>query len=183
MPSNGVPSSVPLRSFGGASAGSASPFAFAQSRAVAPAASQTALAAPRVDPLQSSEWTAQDQSRAEPGGYASAPGALGPSPSYPLSPFSAPVDLSAALGAFGAASRAKAPRPRRDRTDIGALAAAERLSAASRAGQPVPPGDRSGGKPGDSPTGWRRRHPVNRAFRPASGWGESRRAPRRPGFA
>jgi len=53
IPTNGLPSSVPFRSFGGASAGSASPFAFPQSRAMAPAASQTAIAAPRVDPLAS----------------------------------------------------------------------------------------------------------------------------------
>src|SRR5271166_984032 len=57
IPANGVPSSVPLRSFGGASAGSASPFAFVQSRALAPAASQTSIAAPRVDPLQPVERT------------------------------------------------------------------------------------------------------------------------------
>src|SRR5271154_4566318 len=53
IPMNGVPSSVPLRSFGGASAGSVAPFAFPQSRSLAPAASQTAIAAPRVDPLGS----------------------------------------------------------------------------------------------------------------------------------
>jgi cysteine desulfurase / selenocysteine lyase len=104
LPTNGVPSSVPLRSFGGASAGSASPFAFAQSRALAPAASQTAIAAPRVDPLQSAERTIPLQDAPGPGVHASAPGALEPPP-FPLSPFSAPIDLSAALSALSAASR------------------------------------------------------------------------------
>ena len=54
VPTNGVPSSVPYRSYG-ASAGSASPSAFVQSRAVAPVVSQTAIAAPRVDPRQAVE--------------------------------------------------------------------------------------------------------------------------------
>jgi cysteine desulfurase/selenocysteine lyase len=86
-PTDGVPSSLPLRSFGGASAGSASPFAFAQSRAVAPAATQTATAAPRVDPLTSSELgsTARDNGGAT------------------YSPFAAPVDLGAVLSPFGVA--------------------------------------------------------------------------------
>ncbi len=110
MPTNGVPSSVPLRSFAGASAGSASPFAFAQSRALAPAASQTAIAAPRVDPLQSAERTIPLQDMPGPGVYASAPGALEPPP-FPLSPFSAPVDLSVALGALGMATRPDAAAP------------------------------------------------------------------------
>ena len=111
MPTNGVPSSVPLRSFAGASAGSASPFAFAQSRALAPAASQTAIAAPRVDPLQSAERLAPMQVETRPDAYVSAPSsyvfastpaAFEPS-SLPLSPFSAPVNLSAAVGALNAA--------------------------------------------------------------------------------
>jgi cysteine desulfurase/selenocysteine lyase len=111
MPTNGAPSSIPLRSFGGASAGSASPFAFAQSRAIAPAASQTAVAAPRVDPLQSAERTVREQSFAGPEGDASAPGAPQPASPFPLSPFSSPVDLSAALGAFSAASRTEVAAP------------------------------------------------------------------------
>ena len=67
------PSSLPLRSFGGASAGGASPLAFPQSRAVAPAAAQTLVAAPRLDP--------------------GAPVAEG----LPLSPFAAEIDLRSAL--------------------------------------------------------------------------------------
>jgi hypothetical protein len=47
-PTSGVPSSIPYRLFGGASAGSGSPFAFVQSRA-----------APRVDPLQAAERMVQ----------------------------------------------------------------------------------------------------------------------------
>src|SRR5208337_3172270 len=106
IPTNGVPSSVPLRSFGGASAGSASPFAFAQSRAVAPAASQTSIAAPRVDPLQSAERLTPLPVEASPEAYVPTPGATpaaAPLP-LPLSPFSAPLDLSAALDAFAAAT-------------------------------------------------------------------------------
>jgi hypothetical protein len=66
-PTDGVPSSLPLRSFGGASAGSASPFAFVQSRAVAPAATQTAIAALRVDPLTSSELGLVERGPSGPG--------------------------------------------------------------------------------------------------------------------
>ena len=66
IPTEGLPSSVPARWFGGASAGSASPFAFARSRALAPAASQTAIAAPRVDPLQAVERTVPLQGTTSP---------------------------------------------------------------------------------------------------------------------
>jgi cysteine desulfurase / selenocysteine lyase len=104
VPTNGLPSSVPFRSFGGASAGSASPFAFPQSRGVAPAASQTAIAAPRADPLVSlGELPLQD-----------ALGVGGPAPAAPLaplSPFSMPVDLSAALSALNLAVRPGAGAP------------------------------------------------------------------------
>ena len=96
-PLSGLPSSVPARSFGGASAGSASPFAFAQSRAVAPAASQTAIAAPRVDPIQSAEGLT-------PIPVATSPEAYAPGAAAALSPFAAPLDLSAALGALAAAT-------------------------------------------------------------------------------
>ena len=102
LPTNGVPSSVPYRSFGGASAGSASPFAFAQSRAVAPAASQTAVAAPRVDPLQSAALLSPNASPS-PVSFGPTSGAL-EAPQAPLSPFAAPVDLSAALAALSAAT-------------------------------------------------------------------------------
>ena len=81
-----MPSSAPLRSFGGASAGGASPLAFPQSRAVAPAAAQTLVAAPRLDP------------------GSPAPGA----PLFdglPLSPFAAEIDLRNVLrNAFTALS-------------------------------------------------------------------------------
>ena len=110
IPTNGVPSSVPYRSFGGASAGSASPFAFVQSRALAPAASQTSVSAPRVDPLRLSERTVPWREAASPGGAAPTPDALQPPP-FPLSPFSEPVDLSAALGALSVASGPDVPAP------------------------------------------------------------------------
>jgi cysteine desulfurase / selenocysteine lyase len=141
IPTNGVPSSVPLRSFGGASAGSASPFAFAQSRAIAPAASQTAVAAPRVDPLQSSERTVREQSRADPGGYASAPGALDSASPFPLSPFSSPIDLSLALGAFSAAStsEAGAPSSRSGPTSAPSPSQSGYLPPGSRGGAPAIP--------------------------------------------
>ena len=103
-PLSGLPSSVPARSFGGASAGSTSPFAVVQSRAVAPAASQTAIAAPRVDPIQSVEHLTPVPVDASSEANASNPGAA-PSPSgAALSPFSAPLDLSAAIGALVAAT-------------------------------------------------------------------------------
>jgi hypothetical protein len=104
IPTNGLPSSVPFRSFGGASAGSASPFAFPQSRAMAPAASQTVIAAPRADPLASlGALPLQD-----------ATGVGGPAAAVllaPLSPFSAPIDLSAAVGALNFAVRPARRRP------------------------------------------------------------------------
>src|SRR5208283_2778841 len=92
VPAN-VPSSVPLRSFGGASAGSASPFAFAQSRALAPAASQTAIAAPRVDLIESVVRLSPIPVETSAEAYAPTPGAV-VAPSA-LSPFSAPLDLGA----------------------------------------------------------------------------------------
>src|SRR5271165_722366 len=103
IPTNGIPSSVPFRSFGGASAGSASPFAFPQSRAVAPAASQTAIAAPRADPLASLDALPLQDATSIGGPAAAAPLA-------PLSPFSAPIDLSAALSALNFAVRPGAAR-------------------------------------------------------------------------
>jgi cysteine desulfurase / selenocysteine lyase len=103
VPANGVPSSVPYRSFG-ASPGSASPFAFAQSRAIAPAVSQTAIAAPRVDPLQDVERRVPIRGDASPDSYLPTPGSLEPA-ALALSPFSAPVDLSTALSAFRAATQ------------------------------------------------------------------------------
>ena len=103
VPTGGLPSSVPARSFGGASAGSASPFAFAQSRAVAPAASQTAVAAPRVDPIQAGERLSPLPVETSPEAYGPTPGAAA-APSAALSPFSAPLDLSAAIGALVAAT-------------------------------------------------------------------------------
>jgi cysteine desulfurase/selenocysteine lyase len=102
-PLSGLPSSVPARSFGGASASSGSPFAVVQSRAVAPAASQTAIAAPRVDPLQSVARLSPVPVQTSPEADALAPGAAPPSASA-LSPFSAPLDLSAAIGALVAAT-------------------------------------------------------------------------------
>ena len=87
-PLSGLPSSVPARSFGGASAGSASPFAIVQSRAVAPAMSQTAMAAPRVDLIQSAEHLTPVPVATSPEAYPLAPGAA-PAPSAAaLSPFS-----------------------------------------------------------------------------------------------
>jgi hypothetical protein len=103
VPTNGVPSSVPYRSFG-ASAGSDSPLAFPLSRAVAPAASQTAIAAPRVDPLQADEGRVPLRGDASPDSYLSTLGSLEPAPSA-VSPFSGPVDLSTALKALRAATR------------------------------------------------------------------------------
>jgi cysteine desulfurase/selenocysteine lyase len=104
VPTGGLPSSVPARSFGGASAGSASPFAFAQSRAVAPAASQTAVAAPRVDPIQAGERLSPLPVETSPEAYSPTPGAAAAPSAAALSPFSAPLDLSAAIGALVAAT-------------------------------------------------------------------------------
>ena len=108
VPTNGIPSSVPYRSFGGASAGSASPFAFAQSRAIAPAATQTAIAAPRVDPLQTATGPTALQ---ETSGLRSIDAVTTPLES---SPFSAPIDFSLALRAldFGARPNLSAPAVR-----------------------------------------------------------------------
>jgi cysteine desulfurase / selenocysteine lyase len=107
VPTNGVPSSVPYRSLG-ASAGSASPFAFAQSRAVAPAVSQTAIAAPRADPLQDVEHRVPLRGDASPASHGSSLDLVEPA-ALAVSPFSAPVDLSAALSAFRAAAQRGAP--------------------------------------------------------------------------
>jgi cysteine desulfurase / selenocysteine lyase len=93
VPTNGVPSSVPYRSLG-ASAGSASPFAFAQSRAVAPAVSQTAIAAPRADPLQDVEQRVPLRGDASPASYGASVDLVEPA-ALAVSPFSAPADLSA----------------------------------------------------------------------------------------
>ncbi len=105
IPAN-VPASVPLRSFGGASAGSASPFANTQSRALAPAASQTAIGAPRVDPIESAARLTPLPVETNAEGYVPTPGTAASA----LSPFSAPLDLSAALNALQVAS-GLAPAP------------------------------------------------------------------------
>jgi cysteine desulfurase / selenocysteine lyase len=107
VPRNDVPSSLPYRSFG-ASAGSASPLAFAQSRGLAPAVSQTAIAAPRVDPVQAAEERVPLRGDPSRSAYLSTPGSLEPT-ALALSPFSAPVDLSAALSALRAATQPGAP--------------------------------------------------------------------------
>jgi cysteine desulfurase/selenocysteine lyase len=75
-----VPASVPLRSFGGASAGSAAPHAALASRAAVPAALQTLVSPPRPDSA-----------------------AVAP-PSWPesASPFAAEIDLRAALSRLSA---------------------------------------------------------------------------------
>jgi cysteine desulfurase/selenocysteine lyase len=95
LPTSGVPSSVPLRSFGGASAGSASPFAFAQSRSLAPAATQTAIAAPRIDPMRSTPGSFPLQDAASPSGDGG----------FEPSPFSAPIDFGSALRALDVLAR------------------------------------------------------------------------------
>jgi cysteine desulfurase/selenocysteine lyase len=105
VPTNGA-SSVPYRSLG-ASAGSASPFAFAQSRAVAPAVSQTAIAALRADPLEAIEGRVPQRADASLDSYRSTGDWLEPGASA-VSPFSAPVDLSAALNAFRMSTRLSA---------------------------------------------------------------------------
>ena len=94
IPTGGVPSSVPLRSFGGASAGSASPFAFAQSRSLAPAATQTAIAAPRVDPLSPAPKSLPLQDPPSPSGIGGLDSQIVPSP------FSAPLNFGLALRAL-----------------------------------------------------------------------------------
>ena len=105
IPTNGIPSSVPFRSFGGASAGSASPFAFAQSRAIAPAATQTAIVAPRIDPLQRVRGSAPLESTTDPPRIDAAANPFEPSP------FSAPIDFNLALRVldFGARPNPGAP--------------------------------------------------------------------------
>ena len=138
IPTNGVPSSVPYRSYGGASAGSASPFAFVQSRALAPAASQTSLAAPRIDPLRSSERTGPWREAASTRGAAPSPGAL-ESPPFPPSPFSEPIDLSAALGALSVASRPDVPAPAPASGLPGAPWPSESASFPIRSGDSPPP--------------------------------------------
>ena len=80
---------------------------------LAPAASQTSIAAPRVDPLQAVERPValQGAPAADPQSYAQggfAPG--GVEAPAALSPFAAPLDLSAALAAFAAATGIRAPR-------------------------------------------------------------------------
>jgi cysteine desulfurase / selenocysteine lyase len=109
VPTDGVPSSVPHPSFG-ASAGSASPFAFVQSRAVAPAVSQTAIAAPRVDPRQAVEGKVPLRGEIDPDSSLSPLGSLEPA-ALALSPFSAPVDLRAALSAFRVLSQPDVTAP------------------------------------------------------------------------
>ena len=98
VPTTGLPSSVPFRSFGGASAGSASPFAFPQSRALAPAASQTAIAAPRADPLASlGALQLQDRTGvAAPGG---APLGAPANPASSPAPWSTPSPPSTSVAA------------------------------------------------------------------------------------
>jgi cysteine desulfurase / selenocysteine lyase len=124
IPTNGVPSSVPLRSFGGASAGSASPFAFAQSRSIA---TQTAIAAPRVDPLQTATGSVPLQDTTGPQSI----DRLG-IPFEP-SPFSAPIDLSLALRALDFAAR---PNPAASSTGTYVPAAASPPESASRTSDP-----------------------------------------------
>jgi cysteine desulfurase/selenocysteine lyase len=126
IPTNSPPSSVPFRSFGGASAGSASPFAFPQSRAVAPAASQTAIAAARPDPL-ASPWALPLQDAKGVADTAAT------APSAPLSPFAAPIDLSAALNALHIAVRPAAAAAATEQAYP--LAAAETNSAYSLPGE------------------------------------------------
>jgi cysteine desulfurase / selenocysteine lyase len=105
IPTNGFPSSIPFRSFGGASAGSGSPFAFAQSRAIAPAATQTAIAAPRVDPLQTATGSAPLQNTTGPHSIDAVANPFEPSP------FSAPIDFSLALRALDFATPSKPAAP------------------------------------------------------------------------
>ena len=76
-----VPASVPLRSFGGASAGSADPASTLASRAAAPAALQTLVSPPR--------------------GYSAAPGPLAGT-----SPFATEIDLRSVLSQLGASYQA-----------------------------------------------------------------------------
>ncbi len=92
-PLNGLPSPVPSGSAGGASAGSASPTALARSRAITPALAQSLYTPPRADPLDAAHSLSP-----LPVEIAGAPE---PSAST-RSPFSAPVDLSTALGVLSA---------------------------------------------------------------------------------
>ena len=83
---------------------SASPFAFVQSRAVAPAVSQTAIAAPRVDPRQAVERRVPLRGDINPDSSLSTLRSLEPA-ALALSPFSAPVDFSVALSALRVLTR------------------------------------------------------------------------------
>jgi cysteine desulfurase/selenocysteine lyase len=142
LPTNGLPSSVPFRSFGGASAGSASPFAFPQSPALAPAASHTAIAAPRADPFASPGALPLEDST----GVAATAAAA---PSAPLSPFATPIDLSAVLNALHVAVRPAAAAPTTELANP--LSAAETNSAYSypgeARGEPFAPSAAAAGAP------------------------------------
>ena len=103
-PLSGVPSSVPValvrRRLGRLG------FALRRRRSRArsrPAASQTAVAAPRVDPIQSADGR-RCPVETSPEAYAATPGVASAPYAAALSPFSAPLDLSAALGALAAAT-------------------------------------------------------------------------------
>jgi cysteine desulfurase/selenocysteine lyase len=126
IPTNGIPSSVPFRSFGGASAGSASPFAFAQSRAIAPAATQTAIAAPHVDPLQTAAGSVPFEDTTGPRSVDAVASRFEPSP------FSAPIDFGLALRALDFGAR---PNPSA-LTATGYLPTASPAESASRTTNP-----------------------------------------------
>ncbi len=66
--------------------------------------SQTAMAAPRVDLIQSAEHLTPVPVATSPEAYPLAPGAASAPSAAALSPFSAPLDLSAAIGALVAAT-------------------------------------------------------------------------------
>jgi len=78
-PAHSVPSSVPLHSFGGASAGSVSPLSTATGRISTPAAAQLLASPPRGEP---------------------SPGVADPIVGPPPSPFAAEIDLREALSAL-----------------------------------------------------------------------------------
>ena len=105
-PASSAPASAPLRSFGGASAGSAAPLRDAGARAsCSPAAAQTLVSPPRVDPTST----------------------LGaPIDEAPVSPFAAEIDLRAALADAARRLRRAARRPR----PFGAAAGAPRSAPA-----------------------------------------------------
>jgi cysteine desulfurase/selenocysteine lyase len=96
-----LPASAPLRSFGGASAGSAAPQAALASRATAPAAAQTLVSPPRFDPAAFAARGAPESA----------------------SPFATEIDLRAALSRFGADWQA--PRGASVVSDSPPLASAE----------------------------------------------------------